>query len=169
MNQELKDRLSVLSADQIQSIIDSYAYITVLIAGADGEIDSSELEWGSKLALIRAYNDEYRLNDLFEEVGQSFENKLTTIMNQVPGPVDERYKWIEPHLSKLNDILACLDNRNAFSIYKSLLSFAKHIAKADGGFLGFGSINSEEHKLISLPMINEIVRIVKEEEEDETE
>jgi len=36
MNQELRERLSVLSNDQIQTIVDSFAYATVLIAGADG-------------------------------------------------------------------------------------------------------------------------------------
>ena len=157
MNQELKDRLHALNEEQIQTLIDSYAYITVLIAGADGEIDSSELEWGSKLANIRSYNDEYRLNDLFVEVEKSFQSKMESIMSKVPGGVANRYDWIKPNLEKVNDILDILDNANAFSIYKSLLSFAKHIAKADGGFLGFGSISSEEKKLIGLPMINEII------------
>tara|TARA_Y100000385_G_C13054218_1_gene621207 strand:+ start:414 stop:902 length:489 start_codon:yes stop_codon:yes gene_type:complete len=158
MNQELRERLSVLSNDQIQTIVDSFAYATVLIAGADGEIDSNELKWGSKLSHIRSYNDEYRLNDLFEEVEKSFQEKVSGIMKQVPGTVEDRYEWIKPNLSKLNEVLEQLDNTNAFSIYKSLLSFAKHIAKADGGFLGFGTISSEEHKLISLPMINEIIK-----------
>ena len=157
MNQELKDRLHALNEEQIQTLIDSYAYITVLIAGADGEIDSSELEWGSKLANIRSYNDEYRLNDLFVEVEKSFQSKMESIMSKVPGGVANRYDWIKPNLEKVNDILDILDNANAFSIYRSLLSFAKHIAKADGGFLGFGSISSEEKKLIGLPMINEII------------
>jgi hypothetical protein len=164
MNQQLRERLSVLSEEQIQTIIDSYSYVTVLIAGADGDIGSSELEWGSKLANIRSYNDEYRLNDLFEEVEKSFQENVTNIMEKVPGAVDNRYNWIKPHLEKLNDILGALDNTNAYLIYKSLLSFAKHIAKADGGFLGFGTISSEENKLISLPMINEIIK--EEEEED---
>jgi len=157
MNQELQNRLQALSADQIQALIDSYAYVTVLIAGADGDIDTTELDWGSKVANIRSYNDEYRLTDLFEEVEKGFGSTMDEIMSKVPGGVAARYEWIKPKLEGLNEILSCLDNANAFSIYRSLLSFAKHIAKAEGGFLGFGSISSEEKKLITLPMINEII------------
>ncbi len=156
MNQELTERLSALSKHQIQTLIDAFSYVTILIAGADGEIDQSELDWGSKLTHIRSYNDEYRLHDLFLEVEHSFQEKVTEIMKNVPDETNDRYEWIKPNLNKVNDVLDCLDNTNAFSIYKSLLSFATHIAKADGGFLGFGTISSEEHKLIALPMINEI-------------
>ena len=165
MNQELKDQFSVLSESEIQKLVNAYPLITILIAGADGDIDSRELEWASKLSNIRSYNESYELNPLFKEVEMDFDATIADLMKEVPGSVDTRYDWISPRLSELNDIIAKLENSDAFVIYKSLTSFAKHIARAEGGFLRMGSINSEEAKLIKLPMINEIVLEDQSEEE----
>ena len=156
MNQEVRTQLAPLKDDEIQSIIDAYPLVTVLIAGADGEIDSSELEWGSKLTHIRSYNENYGLNDLFKLVQEEFEQHIDEIMAKVPGNVKDRYEWIEPQLSHLNDIIAKLPNATAYAVYKSFKSFAQHIAKAEGGFFRIGSISSEEKKLIELPMLEEV-------------
>ena len=165
MNQELKDQFSVLSENEIEQIINAYPLITILIAGADGDIDARELEWASKLSNIRSYNENYQLNPLFKEVVMDFDAKIANLMKEVPGKINARYDWISPRLAELNDIIAKLDNTDAFSIYKSLISFAKHIARAEGGFLRMGSINSEEAKLIKLPMINEVILVDQSEEE----
>ncbi len=156
MNQELKDHFSALNEEEISALIDAYPLITILIAGADDDIDDKELEWGSKLSNIRSYNQSYALNPLFEEVEKGFDAKIQAIMSEVPGQVHSRYDWISPKLAAINPILTKLDNTDAHEVYKSLTSFAQHIAKAEGGFLRMGSISSEEAKLIKLPMLDEI-------------
>ena len=40
----------MLSAEEISLLKDAHAYITVLIAGADGNIDADELSWADKIA-----------------------------------------------------------------------------------------------------------------------
>lgn len=156
MNQEIRDQLAPLNDNDIQSLINSYPLITVLIAGADGEIDRKELEWGTKLTHIRSYNENYGLHQLFKLVQAEFAQHIDEIMLEVPGNVKDRYDWISPKLESLNKIISKLPSATGYAVYKSLKSFAKHIAKAEGGFLGMWSISSEEKKLIDLPMIQRV-------------
>ena len=147
-----------MTNEEISIIIDAYPLITILIAGADGDIDVRELEWGKKLSKIRSYNENYELNPLFKEVEKDFDEKIDLVVSEAPGQVLARYDWISPKLAQLNPILAKLERADAYALYKSLTSFAKHIAKSEGGFLGMGSVNSEEMKMIKLPMVNVIAK-----------
>ena len=72
----------------------------------------------------------------------------------------------EGQYNELKDVLPLLDNEIGHQIYDSLTSFAKHIAKASGGFLRFASISKAEKEWIHLPMIDPIIL---EELEDEAE
>ena len=82
--------------------------------------------------------------------------------------ISTREEEISKRLSELNVILNCLSNAVAYELYTSFTSFAKHIAKASGGFLRFGSISNEEKRWINLPMLDPIILEVPEEEEEET-
>ncbi|MBK8391868.1 MAG: hypothetical protein IPL23_22440 [Saprospiraceae bacterium] len=68
-------------------------------------------------------------------------------------------------MEEVNPILGKLDHLVALHLYKSYTSFAKHVAKASGGVLGFFSIGPNESNLITLPMITPIIAQEGEEEE----
>ena len=55
----------------------------------------------------------------------------------------------------MNEILIKLDKTLAIKFYESLKDFAKKIAEASGGVLGYMSIGYEESKLIQLKMIKD--------------
>lgn len=154
----------VLSAEEKGQLTDSIAYITVLIAGADGKIDREETDWAKKLTEIRGYNTPEKLRPFYTTVGETFATKLDSLIDSLPTDVKDRNSLIEGKLANLNSILSKMDNADAATLYESLTSFAKHVAKISGGFLGFFSISKEEAKLIDLPMINKIELIVEEEE-----
>jgi len=86
-------------------------------------------------------------------------------MNEVPKTVSERNAFISEKLSGLNAIFPKMSPRNAKRLHTSLTSFAKHVAKASGGFLGFGSISKVEQELIDLPMLDVPVYNPEDEEE----
>ncbi len=146
-----------LSEAETQLMHDAIPMITVLIAGADGNIDPEETAWAEKLTNIRSYSFHESLQPFYEKVGETFSDKTTDLIKSLPGSVNSRTETISAELSKLNGILANLEPEFAKRYYDSLVSFAKHVAKADGGFLGFGSISKEEAALIELPMITPIV------------
>lgn len=154
-----------LSDTQLVNLKEALSYITILVAGADGKIDEQELNWAEKLTHIRSYAEPQALNDFYGEVEQEFTDSISSILQKLPENLAERETKISAELSKLNEVLSCLENPIAFDLYKSFTSFAKHIAKASGGFLRFGSISQEEKQWIDLPMITPIVLEIAEEEE----
>ncbi len=155
-----------LSEDQKELMYDTIPLLTVYIAGADGNIDAEETAWAEKVTQIRSYSYHEDLRDYYAKVGDIYAAKLEHYIDLLPQDVARRTVAIEEKLGDLNAILAKLDVNFAARFYKSLLSFAKHVAKASGGFLGFGSINRAEEKLLGLNFLNPIEL---EEEEDDFE
>ena len=154
-----------LSEGQIEELKSALTHITILVAGADGEIDSQELNWAEKLTHIRSYSDANEsLNDFYTSVEGSFSENLEKALKTMPSDRGQRENEISTKLAGLNKILLQLDNYTAYHLYVSYTSFAEHIAKASGGFLRFGSISREEKKWIDLPMIDPIILETHEEE-----
>ncbi len=145
-----------LTEAESTQMIDAIPLITILIAGADGDIDPTETEWAEKLTKIRQYDYDNELNDFYKKVGERYSERVPELIEELPGDVDRRKKMISERLEQLNSILAKVDKEYAISLIDSFKTFAHHVAKASGGFLGFGSVSKEEHKLVDLPMINTI-------------
>ncbi len=153
-----------LTDSEYQKLKDAIALITVLITGADGQVRQNELDWAAKVTKIRSYNMSEDLKAFYKEVGIHYSAQLDQYFESFPGSIEERTRLISERLAQLNPILAKLHPRVGARLYKSFLSFAKHVAKASGGFLGFFNINKEEAKLIGLPMLKPI-HFADEEEE----
>jgi len=138
--------------DQLKSAV---PLITVLIGGADGNLDSKERSWAEKVTNIRSYSlpEEYRAYYL--AIGESFSDDLDSLLAELPDEVPERQMEISRRLSPLSDILSKLDAKVAAAMYDEWRSFARHVARASGGFLNMWSISTEEKRWISLPMIRE--------------
>lgn len=148
--------LKNLTALEQQQLKDAIAYITILVAGADGDIDSKELNASEKLAQIRSFSFHDELVPFYQEVSESLGDKLKELIEELPDEVEARQDAISAKLEKLNPILAKLSIHHGHIFYDSLVSFAKHIARATGGFIGFMSIGAEEKQVIDLPMITPI-------------
>ena len=146
-----------ISQDEFDILKESISLITVLIAGADGTIDSKEKAWAEKVTNIRSYALPDGLKEFYLEVGENFTERLDHNIEEYSGETELRNKNISAKLEALNAILAKIDDREvAIAFYDSLLSFAKHVARASGGFLSWGSINPHEKKLLGLDMIHPV-------------
>jgi hypothetical protein len=131
--------------------------ITVLIAGADGTIDRKEKEWAEKVTNIRSYSLPEGLKDFYLEVGEDFQERLDGFIDRYAGDTETRNAMISEELAKLNDIFKKIKDREAaIALYESFISFARHVARASGGFLSWGTINVHEKKLMSLDMIQPV-------------
>lgn len=150
---EILNRLSEGEKDQL---LDAIPYITVLIAGADGEIDKDEKEWAGKLTKIRSFASNELLHEYYHSVGLDFENKLSAIVDSLPADQMDRNSFLSEKLAMLNPILGKLEDKISYSLYKDFKSFAKHVATASGGFFRFGAISAEEKRLIPLTMLDVI-------------
>lgn len=142
-----------LTEAEKQHMVDAIPLITILVAGADGNIDDNELEWAEKVTKIRSYDYASKLTDYFELVSNHFATRINEMVIRLPKHTEERTQVISAELAKLNPILHKLGAYDAAIYYKSFRSFAVHVAEASGGILGFASIGPEERAVVELPML----------------
>ncbi|NNF33678.1 MAG: hypothetical protein HKN68_06200 [Saprospiraceae bacterium] len=152
----MTEEYKVLSQEEYETLKNAISWITILVAGADDNIDPQETEWAEKLANIRAFSLDEELKSYYTDVGVDFQERLHKMIADMPDDKDERAEILTKELSKLNPILAKLETSVGALLYESFTSFAKHVAKASGGFLRFFSISAEEKKVIQLNMIDPI-------------
>lgn len=156
--------LQTLSPEEISQLRDAYAYITVLIAGADGKIDPEELSWAEKITQIRTFAGDERLKSFHTDVNDGLGARIKQLIAELPKETAPRNAIISEKIAQLNPILASIDPSLGAYLYKGFKSFAERIAKASGGFLSFFSIGPEEKKWVGLPMLTPIIYTSGEEE-----
>lgn len=144
-----------LRDDEIDVLLKAPILVSVLIAGADSKIDKSEIEQAVKVAESKQARAREQLLTYYQEVGDDFEGKIHQAVDELPSGVEERNDVITAELRKLNHILPKIDNNYAIKLHASLKDFAKKIAEASGGVLGYMSVSYEEAKLMDLPMLED--------------
>jgi hypothetical protein len=153
----LKEFSPLTPAEQ-QTMFDAIPLITILVAGADGEIDEAELAEAQRLADVRSYDSHSRLLTYYELIDNNLFDRIQTMASELPQDLDARQAAITAELSKINGILAKLALPFGYLYYYSFVTFAKYIAEAHGGFLRFMTISGEEAEVMTLPMINPVKR-----------
>lgn len=143
-----------LTPEQFKTLTDTIARITILIGGADGKLDKEEKDWAEKLAKIRTYANADTLHGFYREVGRDFSEVLEAELDLLPGIVEDRSNVLVEQIALVNDIMPLLPKTIAKELYLSYVSFAKHVAKASGGFFDFWSVNVAEEKWLDLDMLN---------------
>lgn len=161
------EKVSSISQSEKEILYNAIPLITILVAGADGKIDKEESDWGKKLANIRGYDVGGKFNEFYTNVSETYEERFDNYMKSLPSNIKERSEVIGEELTKLNPILGRIEPSVAGPFYKSLVSFAEHIAKSSGGFLGFASVSKEEKSVMGLSMITPIEWDGEEEVEEE--
>ena len=152
----MTEHFKVLNDEEYKSLSDAISLITLLIAGADGDVVKEEVNWASKIAKIRSYSLPEQLNEFYKDVGLDFTERLDHYKHLTSSAVTVRMGEVEDKLAKINPIMAKLNPVLGATLYESYKSFAKHVAKSSGGFLGFFAVGPEEEKWIGLPMLTPI-------------
>jgi len=145
-----------ISKDEYALLQEAIFDVTILIAGADGQIDQEEKDWADKIANIRSYSGPEILREFYGQIDGYFETHLQERIEEAPKDVEERNVELATSLRNLNPILAKLPQEVGATYYESITSLATHIAKASGGFMRIWAISSEEAAWVELPMITPI-------------
>jgi hypothetical protein len=147
-----------LNEQEKQTLFDAIPLISILVAGADGEIDEVESTWAEKLTHIRTFDDKSeRVHNYYEHIDGFVQERIESYRKMLSNDPKQRQAEISTELAKLNTILPKLDHYYASDLYKSFVSFAHHIAEASGGIFRFLTIGPKEDKVVDLPMIEPIV------------
>ncbi len=127
--------------------------VAILVAGADGKIDRSEMREAIAISSMKKVKARKELMAFYKEVGTDFEDKLKFGISKYPNDPKARHEKIVDELTKINEILPKLEKKFAIKFYESLKDFAKRIAEASGGVLGYMAVGYEESKVVELKMI----------------
>jgi hypothetical protein len=145
-----------LTKAEIEQLEQAIPQIAILIAGADGKIDQDEKDWAAKLTHIRGYANPKSLQVFYDAIDPHFNTHFTALTQSLPKNTEQRQAILSDALGKLNEIFPKLEPKFSYLLYQSFVSFAKQIAKASGGVLGFGTISRAEKQWIELPMITPV-------------
>ena len=156
-----------LTEEELTKMFNAIPLITILIAGADETIDHHEKKWAIKLANIRTFSNPDELHDYYSQIGIDFNEQLNKFIEVLPSSTAARQQKISERLAELNNIFPKLDPHYGAKLYDSCVSFAKHVANASGGFLGFGRVSKAESEWMTLPMLNPVLPPEEEEEGEE--
>ena len=129
--------------------------VSILIAGADNNIDKKEIEQTIKIAEEKSQNQRTYIVEFYKGVNLNFNQKLDELIAHYPTEARDRTPVISDDLAQLNPILAKLDKIFAIVLHQSLLQIARTIAKTSGGLIGINTIGKEEAPLINLPMLDD--------------
>lgn len=130
------------------------ALVTILIAGADNNIDELEKKMAHYLTKLKKTTSEPNLENYFTLVSNNFNEVLERQIAELPGMAKFRNPYIREELTKVNDILKVLDSEFAMNFYTHIKEIAKYVAEASGGVMGYLSVSKEEAQALdNLEMI----------------
>jgi hypothetical protein len=156
-----------LSDDQLNQLADAFPLITILVGEVDDELDADEMNWGIELTNKRSFSHYPTLRPLYELTHSRFVERINALRGTMSNDIAVRTDDIFERIEELNPIMAKLDPAVGATLYKSMLSFAGHIARSSGGFMRFFSVSGEEKAVMSLPTLHPIEGLVETDEADE--
>ncbi len=154
-NQKMIIEFKPLQEEEQQVLLNAPVYVAILIAGADGNIDKTERKEAINIAKNKQKRAREQLLDFYKKVGENYEEKFNSLIDELPSGTKERNIEITKELRKLNFIFPKIDKSFTIKLYASLKDLAKKIAESSGGILGYLSIDYEEAKLMELKMIDD--------------
>lgn len=143
---------SKLDDAEVELMLKAPILVCILIAGADGRIDSREIKGAISVAK-KKIKAKGILTGYFKELSQDFEDKLKITIQSYPYESTQRTPIIIEELAGLNRLWPKLDSHFTAAFYQTLKDIADKTASSSGGLLGIKSVGSEEARYIQLPMI----------------
>jgi hypothetical protein len=141
-----------LEASEIELMLKAPILVCMLVAGADGKIDSREVNKAMQVARRKAKSNDI-LWQYFSVASEDFEDKLRILLQNYPNNAEARNQILVEELADLNAILPRVESSFRRQFYSLLKELAREVAAASGGLLGYNAIDKEEAKYIGLDMI----------------
>ncbi len=144
-----------LSQEEQEFMYKAPILVSILIAGADGDIDRSEIREGLAQSKKKNRNAGMELMELYRQISEDFEDKLKIVLQGYPVEASHRNSLIAEELTRMNSLFPKLDRGFAAQYYKSICDIAMKVAQSSGGLLGMNSVGSAEARYVKLPMIKD--------------
>jgi oligoendopeptidase F len=119
-----------LNEDEKVLLLKAPAYISLLAANADGEIDDTEKKAAIDLVHVKTYSSKPLLRDYYIEVEKMLIDSVESLDRQLPKGKEERKVAILDVFKKMESTFSKLDPLYAQALHESLESYKNHVSKA---------------------------------------
>lgn len=137
-----------LSAEEIEFLKDVPVLASILVAGADNQIDIDEKKVAHELAHIKSYTSIEEFQCFFKEVSDVFQERFDALVAKYPATAKERNPQIRKDLKEVQTILKKMDGIYAEEFIDSIEEMSRYIAEASGGVLGYMAISRVEQRAL---------------------
>lgn len=149
------DHIKSLTDEEKNLVLHAPMYVSILIAGADGDINTDEKNRVLELIHTKTFSERYELRDLYQTLDINAADELRRMIASLPDETVERNQLLSDMIARLNHIFPRLERTFAIQLYNSLRQFASYVANADGGWWGVAAVNEAERAFVKLPMLND--------------
>jgi hypothetical protein len=122
--------LDKLNQQEKEMLFKAPAYVSLLAANSDGEMDETELKSAIKFSHVKTYSCDPLLTDFYNEVSKHFDITIEQLDSQLPKDKAARKAAINNELLKLIPIFSKLGNVYADTLHRSFITYAEHVSKA---------------------------------------
>ncbi len=119
-----------LSEKENKELLKFPAYISLLAANSDGELDEKEKKSAIRFSHIKTFSCDPLLSEYYEEADKVFEKNIIQIDNGLPKGISKREAIIKKELMRLEKLLKKLGGEYPAVMHRSMRSFKDHVSKA---------------------------------------
>ena len=119
-----------LSVQENAMLLKFPAYISLLAANRDGNLDDIEKKSAIKFAHTKTFSCNRLLSEFYKEADKIFENNINQLDKDLPKGKKSRDKAIKKELLNLEKIVLKLGEEYSSIMHHSLKSFKEHVSKA---------------------------------------
>lgn len=124
-----------LTKEEYEMLLKFPAYISLLAANEDGELDDVEKKSAIKFAHIKTYSCDRSLVNFFKDVDNVFEKNIVQLDKELPKGKESREVVIKSELHKLEGIVLKSGKEYSSIMHESMQSFKNHVSKAHNNVL----------------------------------
>lgn len=121
--------LEILNPEEKNKVLQAPAYISLLAANADGQMDEEEKYEAIKFSHIKTYTSHKLLKPFYQQVEKHFIENIDLLNDKLPKNKAERQTIIQEELENINSIIGKLDLFTSNTLRKSLKEYTEHISK----------------------------------------
>jgi len=119
-----------LSEQEYTALLKFPAYISLLAANWDDELNENEKKVAIKLSHTKTFSCDPLLTEFYKESDKVFKKNIEQLDNDLPKGKKSRETAIKKELLKLDKIVSKLGKEYASTMHNSMESFKYHVSKA---------------------------------------
>lgn len=151
----MQQALRYLTEEETKELYLVPIWISILIAGADNNIDKLEIRKAIEIINEKQQKENALIVEYYRMASNKFEINLKGYLALMPTDKEKRIDFLIKKIGRVNYYFSKLGKDFAYQLYLSFRDFANQIAHASGGFFGLLSVSYAESKFVDLKMIDD--------------